>query len=36
MYVTFHSYGQVYIYPYSYAVADVDNADEHVCLTYYL
>jgi len=29
MYVTFHSYGQVYIYPYSYAVADVDNADEH-------
>merc|ERR1719446_1974913 len=29
MYVTFHSYGQVYIYPYSYAVADVDNKDEH-------
>ncbi|XP_002131554.2 carboxypeptidase B-like [Ciona intestinalis] len=29
VYVTFHSYGQVYIYPYSYAEKDVDNKQEH-------
>jgi len=29
MYVTLHSYGQVFIYPYSYAYADVPNMDEH-------
>nr|XP_002131554.1 carboxypeptidase B-like [Ciona intestinalis] len=28
-YLTFHSYGQVYIYPYSDAVKDVDNKQEH-------
>jgi len=28
-YVTFHSYGQVFIFPYSYAVKDVTNFDEH-------
>lgn len=29
-YVTFHSYGQVFIYPYSYAVQDAPNKDELV------
>merc|ERR1719427_325057 len=29
MYVTLHSYGQVFIYPYSYAYKDVSNKDEH-------
>lgn len=28
-YVTFHSYGQVFIFPYSYAVKNVENFDEH-------
>ena len=29
-YITFHSYGQTFIFPYSYAIKDVDNYDEHV------
>jgi carboxypeptidase B len=29
MYITLHSYGQVFIYPYSYAYQDVANKDEH-------
>jgi len=29
MYVTLHSYGQVFIYPYSYAYKDVSNKVEH-------
>uniref|UniRef100_H2ZHW5 Peptidase M14 domain-containing protein n=1 Tax=Ciona savignyi TaxID=51511 RepID=H2ZHW5_CIOSA len=31
-YVTFHSYGQVFIFPYSYANKDVPNKDEHNAL----
>lgn len=29
MYITLHSYGQVFIWPYSYSYDDVPNTDEH-------
>jgi len=28
-YITFHSYGQVFVFPYSYAAKDVENKKEH-------